>query len=104
MIAGLSAVKWLAAACAAGLLALAALLELDRAFPPPLPKLSLSTEVTDRNDDLLRVYATPEGRWRMGVQLDAVDPQFIAMLLAYEDQRFHRHAGVDPLAMMRAVS
>ena len=31
-----------------------------------------------------------------------VDPRFLAMLKAYEDARFERHAGVDPVALARA--
>ena len=68
----------------------------DRAFPPPLPaKLAVSTEVTDRDGALLRAYATPDGRWRLATTLDQVDPQFVKMLVAYEDKRFFDHAGVD---------
>ncbi|MCE3519648.1 transglycosylase domain-containing protein, partial [Escherichia coli] len=32
-----------------------------------------------------------------------VDPQFIRMLVAYEDQRFWQHRGVDPRAVARAA-
>ena len=32
-----------------------------------------------------------------------VDPRFLDMLIAYEDRRFRSHAGVDPLALMRAA-
>ena len=31
-----------------------------------------------------------------------VDPRYLAMLIAYEDKRFRRHHGVDPLAVGRA--
>src|SRR5690606_30206224 len=34
---------------------------------------------------------------------EEVDPQFLAMLLAYEDRRFYRHFGIDPLALARAA-
>ena len=54
----------------------------DRAFPPPLPeKLAVSTEVVDRDGQLLRAYATPDGRWRLASTLDQVDPQFVKMLV-----------------------
>nr|WP_206078691.1 penicillin-binding protein 1C [Mesorhizobium camelthorni] len=80
------------------------LLQLDRAFPPPLPeKLVVSTEVVDRDGALLRAFATPDGRWRLAANLDQVDPQFVEMLIAYEDKRFHEHSGVDPLALLRAA-
>lgn len=64
---------------------------------------SRSTVVLDRDGRLLRPFATPEGRWRLPVETGDVDPRYLAMLKAYEDARFDRHAGVDPLAMMRAV-
>jgi penicillin-binding protein 1C len=96
----------LACAAGAGLLVsvIAGLHSLDRAFPPPLPeKLLVSAEVVDRDGALLRAFATPDGRWRLAVGLDQVDPQFVDMLIAYEDKRFHDHQGVDPLALLRAA-
>ncbi len=78
--------------------------ELDAAFPPPLPSTDdYSVEVTDRDGDLLRVFANREGRWRMETDLEQVDPQFMEMLITYEDKRFYNHPGVDPLALMRAA-
>jgi penicillin-binding protein 1C len=75
----------------------------DRAFPPPLDKAGVvSAEVLDANGDLLRAFATPEGRWRLKTEVTDVDPQFLRMLIAYEDQRFYEHHGVDPLAFGRA--
>lgn len=77
----------------------------DRAFPPPLPeKLAVSAEVVDRDGVLLRAYAAPDGRWRLTTTLDQVDPQFVKMLVAYEDKRFYDHAGVDYIALARAAS
>ncbi|MEZ5809937.1 MAG: penicillin-binding protein 1C [Rhizobiaceae bacterium] len=78
--------------------------DLDRRYPPPLGGLAeLSAEVLDRDGRLLRAYATPEGRWRMRVDLDDIDPAFIDMLIAYEDRRFRKHHGIDPLATARAA-
>jgi penicillin-binding protein 1C len=76
----------------------------DRAFPPPLEKVQVvSTEVLDADGALLRAFATPEGRWRLKTAAQDVDPRFLKMLVAYEDQRFYGHAGVDPLALGRAA-
>ena len=78
--------------------------QLDRAFPPPLPeKLTVSTEVQDRDGQLLRAFATPDGYWRLETRLDKVDKQFVDMLVAYEDKRFWDHDGVDVLALARAA-
>jgi penicillin-binding protein 1C len=95
-----------AAASAVALIALGwgAFESLDCAFPPPLPAtLAVSQEVVDRDGQLLRAFATADGRWRLAVNLDQVDPQFVEMLVAYEDKRFWQHEGVDVLALARAA-
>ena len=76
----------------------------DRAFPPPLEGAQkVSAEVLDADGRLLRAFATPEGRWRLKTTAADVDPQFVAMLLAYEDRRFYDHKGVDIRALGRAA-
>lgn len=76
---------------------------LDLLFPPPLNHArDLSPLVTDRNGEWLHAFATKEGRWRFEADLDQIDPVFIDRLIAIEDQRFYKHWGVDPLAVMRA--
>ncbi|SME98774.1 penicillin-binding protein 1C [Xaviernesmea oryzae] len=76
----------------------------DRTFPPPLEKAQVvSPEVLDADGELLRAFATPEGRWRLKTAVEDVDPRFLKMLVAYEDRRFWDHGGVDPLALGRAV-
>jgi len=94
-----------AAGCLAAALAVAVggLLALDRAFPPPLDAPALSAEVVDRDGQLLRAFAAPDGRWRFAASLKKVDPRFVDMLIAYEDKRFHEHSGIDPLAIARAA-
>ncbi|GAA0297602.1 penicillin-binding protein 1C [Rhodovulum strictum] len=62
-----------------------------------------SAEVLDRNGVLLRAYTAADGRWRLATSLDAVDPGYLAMLIAREDRRFYRHPGIDPLALARAA-
>jgi len=87
--------------CAAAVLGLEAA---DRAYPPPLDKArTVSAEVLDADGQLLRAFATPEGRWRLKTMAKDVDAQFVRMLIAYEDQRFWEHKGVDPWALMRAA-
>ncbi|MCO5057278.1 MAG: penicillin-binding protein 1C [Rhizobiaceae bacterium] len=76
---------------------------LDRTFPPPLDPPPLSAEVVDRDGLLLRAFATPEGRWRMDVDLEDIDGAFLDMLVAYEDRRFREHGGVDLMALARAA-
>ncbi len=74
---------------------------------PPLdlgPAQSRSVVVLDRHGALLRPFTTVDGRWRLPVTASEVDPRYLAMLKTYEDRRFDRHAGVDPLAILRAAA
>lgn len=85
---------------AAGAVALPAL---DRAFPPNLEKASVtSTVVRAADGELLRIFATPDEKIRLGAAPEAVDPLFLDLLVAVEDKRFWRHGGVDPRALLRA--
>ena len=70
-------------------------------LPPTL--VETSVEVRDRHGALLRVFPVEDGRVRLAVTLDQVDPDFLQMLIRYEDKRFYRHAGVDVLAGVRAL-
>ncbi|MCI5224724.1 MAG: penicillin-binding protein 1C, partial [Candidatus Electrothrix sp. AR4] len=85
---------------------------LPETFPPPC-----SSRIVDRHGTLLRLFTTKDGYWRLPARLDSrdgppnvgttintsVDPEFIRLLLAYEDKRFWFHRGVDPLALGRAL-
>ena len=73
--------------------------------PLPLDEARrVSTTIVDRNGKLLRAYAMADGRWRLPVDAKRdVDPTYLKLLLAFEDKRFHSHAGVDPLALARAA-
>ena len=70
-----------------------------------LPSLApaVSTVVLDREGRLLRVHPVEDGRWRLPVRVDEVDPRYVELLLSHEDRRFHDHFGVDPRAMVRAA-
>lgn len=74
----------------------------DNTVLPPLT-VQVSTEVRDRNGNLLRAFTVDDGRWRLAVHLDEVDPTYLQMLIRYEDKRFATHAGIDPLAALRAT-
>lgn len=106
---GLS-LPWRAAAfvLAAAILALAAVgitLEITKRSIGPVPfeaAEAMSVTVLDRNHRLLRAFTTKDGRWRLPVEVDEVDPRYLEMLLAYEDKRFYEHGGVDLFAVARA--
>lgn len=71
--------------------------------PPDGDSLEYSTLVVDREGNLLRPYATAQGRWRLRARVEDVDPRYLRMLIAYEDKRFYEHDGVDVLALLRAA-
>ena len=70
----------------------------------PVTLAETSIEVRDRNGQLLRAYPVGTGIWRLAVHPDQVDPDYLSMLLRYEDKRFWTHTGVDPRAMLRAAA
>ncbi|MVO15485.1 penicillin-binding protein 1C [Zongyanglinia huanghaiensis] len=69
----------------------------------PVTLAETSTEIRDRNGALLRAYPVGTGIWRLAVHPDQVDPEYLTMLVRYEDKRFWSHSGVDLRAMARAV-
>ncbi len=76
----------------------------DTYNPPPLAETEeVSTEVVDVDGKLLRAFATKQGRWRLRTKLDDIDGEFLKLLIAYEDQRFWHHPGVDVFALLRAA-
>ncbi|MEM9048728.1 MAG: penicillin-binding protein 1C [Pseudomonadota bacterium] len=75
----------------------------DRTDMPPLTPATAPV-MLDREGRLMRAWAVGDGIWRLPVALRDVDPDYVAMLTAYEDQRFFSHAGVDPLALLRAAA
>ena len=70
---------------------------------PGLATIPVSTEVVDRNDQLLRPFTTDGGRWRLPVEMGDVDQRFIDMLIAYEDRNFAEHEGIAWSSMLRAA-
>ncbi len=91
----------------AGALALAAWLALEVAVwwvPPPLRLMTpASTVVRYRDGQAAAVFLAPDDRWRFQGSLEHVDPDFVRALIAFEDERFWSHPGVDPLAVARAT-
>lgn len=76
----------------------------DRLLPPDTSRFEASGRlVVDRNGEPLRYLPAEHGVWRLRIAPEDVDPQYLELLLAYEDQRFYAHPGVDPLAVGRAA-
>jgi penicillin-binding protein 1C len=93
---------------AAAVLALLAALGLEIAVRvTPLPDLarvaSHAQFVTDRSGTPLWFFLAADDRLRFPADVANVDPLFLDLLIAYEDQRFFNHRGVDPVAVGRAL-
>ena len=65
--------------------------------------VSFSTLIVDRHGEPLRLRTASDGRYRLFTPLDDIAPTARRATLLYEDRRFHRHLGVDPLALVRAA-
>lgn len=77
---------------------------LDRAFPPDLERYRRAAQVVaDREGRPLRIFLASDEILRLPAAVGEVDPNYLKMLVAYEDKRFYGHPGVDPLALLRAV-
>ena len=72
------------------------------AIPQPSFPGGLSVAVYARRGELLGAAVSDAGQWRLPSGA-AVPPRFIQALATYEDKRFFFHAGVDPIALLRAV-
>lgn len=73
-------------------------------YTPDVATMPMSAAVVDRTGALLRPFTTKDGIWRLPVELKDVDRRYIDMLLAYEDQNFERHHGIDWTSMVRAAT
>lgn len=71
----------------------------------PLPEWAtgFSQVVEYRDGTPAYVFLTPDDKWRLAVDVDAVDPTFVAALVELEDKRFWDHDGVDGRAIVRAA-
>lgn len=69
---------------------------------PPFPEC-YSTVVLDREGGLLGAFLAPDEQWRFRADALEVSPKLIQAVLTFEDRRFHRHAGIDPVAIGRAL-
>ncbi len=88
--------KLLAALCFIGLLWYAFCL------PQPLFRDPLSAVLEDRHGRLLGARIADDGQWRFP-EIDTVPEKFEQAILTFEDKRFYKHPGVDPMSLGRAV-
>ncbi|MDD2893045.1 MAG: penicillin-binding protein 1C [Halothiobacillaceae bacterium] len=84
---------------------LANFISLNGLAPPDLQRIhGHSSLVLDRQGQLLRAFPTVDDTWRLPTAARDVDPLYLSMLKASEDQRFDQHVGIDPLAIVRAAA
>ena len=65
--------------------------------------ISFSTLVTARDGRPLKLRPAADGRYRLFTPLDDIAPAMREATLLYEDRRFDRHLGIDPVALLRAA-
>ena len=70
--------------------------------PRPLFNTPYSPVLYAFDGELLGARVAADGQWRFPVQED-LPSKYIHSLLRYEDKRFFRHPGIDPLAIARAL-
>lgn len=85
--AGLFACWWLAMLCI---------------VPARLFDVSYATLVYSREGELMGARIAPDGQWRFPAA-DSLPDKFVTCLTTFEDHRFFRHPGIDPVAIARAV-
>ena len=70
-------------------------------LPSPLFNDPACTVIEDRDGNLLGATIAKDEQWRFP-PLKSVPEKFEKAILTFEDKRFYRHPGVDPLALGRA--
>lgn len=86
----------------AALLLVVAAVAFHRLPPQPLFSEPSSSVLLARDGSLLGARIAADGQWRFpGGQ--SVPDRFAQALVTYEDRRFYRHPGIDPLAIARAA-
>lgn len=71
--------------------------------PAPYFRTVASGQVLDRHGARMYVSLTREQSWSLPCSYGEMSPVLVQATVAAEDQRFWRHLGVDPLAVLRAV-
>ncbi len=70
--------------------------------PPLLTGISFSTAVYDEQHHLLRLTLSADQKYRLFTPLAKISPQLREATLLQEDQYFYWHAGLNPIAMLKA--
>ena len=62
-----------------------------------------STVLLDRNGNLLGAMTASDGQWRFP-PCDTVPDKYAKAVVLFEDRHFYHHPGVNPVALVRALS
>jgi penicillin-binding protein 1C len=89
-----------AAIAAAVALAVALFWPMD---PVPYLRVHASGEMVDRSGRQMYAVLNDRGQWCFRRELGEISPYLVQATVAAEDERFYSHAGVDPIAVVRAV-
>ncbi len=71
--------------------------------PPLLADIHFSRAYYDRNGELLRITLTPDDKYRIYTPLSEISPHVQRATILYEDKYFRWHAGINPIALIRAT-
>ena len=71
-------------------------------LPNKLFTEEFSTVLLSKEGEILSARLASDGQWRIA-QSDSISPKFITSLLAFEDQYFYYHFGVNPIAISKAA-
>ncbi len=94
------------AACLSLAVALVAAFELSARLRDPvsLHRLQdISPVVRGDDGQIIHAFLSSDEKWRFETSLAMAPPFYLDLLINYEDRRFYRHFGVDPIAMARAA-
>ena len=71
-------------------------------MPNKLFTEEFSTVLLSKEGEILSARLASDGQWRIA-QSDSISPKFVTSLLAFEDQYFYYHFGVNPIAISKAA-
>ncbi len=72
-------------------------------LPSKLFHASTSYVIEDKDGNLLNATIAADGQWRFPYNKN-VPQKFIDCITTFEDKRFFKHPGVDPVAIVRAIT
>jgi penicillin-binding protein 1C len=78
------------------------LLMLNQLFPIP-DRLSYSSIILSKDDELLHAFLTNDDKWRLYTELDEITPELRKAIIFKEDKYFYIHPGINPVSVIRAA-